>query len=120
MKKKLYLTLIFAIILTFISVLTVSANSYSSTYNMTGGVFSRDITARSSITTHITPTQGTMNASMGIIRATKYWYGWDGPIKYVNSQSGGSVTHEANGTYKIWLRNFAGHRWTGHVTISWR
>ncbi len=97
-----------------------AAGSYSSSYSMTGGVFSKAITATKSITTTVVPGQGTSGVQMGIIRAKKEWYGWDGPIQYVSSTAGGTVTFSCSGTYYIWLRNFAGSLWYGNVTFSWK
>lgn len=120
MRRRMSIYLLSVILFVGVIGTTVFASgSYSSTYDMTGGVFSSDITANSYITTTITPTQGTPDCNMGIILATKYWYGWDGPIQYVSSTAGGTVTHNCSGTYKIWLRNFAGTRWTGAVDFSW-
>lgn len=117
MKSSILLVLICIIVATS----TVYARgSYNSTYNMTGGVFSRNISAKKYITTTIVPKDGTLDGSIGVILAKKHWYGWDGPIKNVNSATGGTVTHKCNGTYKIWLRNFTTMRVTGNVSFDWK
>lgn len=120
-KTKSYMTVTGAVVLCLfvISMSVFAGGSYSSTYDMTGGVFSRSITAKNYIDTSVEPLKGTSGCNMGIILATKHWYGWDGPIKYVSSTKGGTVRHNCNGTYKIWLRNFAGVQWTGSVEFSW-
>ena len=97
-----------------------AAGTYTSTYDMTGGVFSDNITASEYIITSIVPRDGMPGGSIGVILATKHLYGWDGPVEEVDSATGGTVTHSCNGTYKIWLRNFTTMRVTGKVTFSWR
>ena len=120
MRRKICVCL-FCVILSFWMIWTTvfAAGSYSSTYDMKAGVFSRDITANKYIATTVNPTQGTSDCMMGVILATKYWYGWDGPIDYISSTTGGTVTHNCSGTYKIWLRNFSGNQWTGNVYFEW-
>lgn len=123
MKKKSTTCSTLLLIIMCVCIATTTAyagGSYSSTYDMTGGVFSDDITASEYITTSIVPRDGMLEGSIGVILATKYWYGWDGPVKNVNSATGGTVTHSCNGTYKIWLRNFTTMRVTGNVTFSWK
>ena len=85
-KKRIVTTIIggFCIFVIPMSVFAASG-SYLSTYDMTGGVFSRYIQPKSIVTVHITPTQGTPDCSMGVIWAKKYWYGWDGPMESTSS-----------------------------------
>lgn len=122
MKKKTLFTILLLVVMCICITTSTAyaAGSYSSTYNMTGGVFSKDITASQYITTTLTPSQGSPGAVIGVILATKHWYGWDGPVKDVDSAAGGSVTHYCNGTYKIWLRNFTTIRVYGNVSFDWK
>ena len=123
MKKKstTYSTLLLIIMCVCIATTTAyAAGTYTSTYDMKGGVFSDNITASEYIITSIVPRDGMLGGSIGVILATKHLYGWDGPVREVDSAKGGTVTYSCNGTYKIWLRNFTTMRVTGKVTFSWR
>ena len=77
----------FALAMTIVSTTTVfaSAGSYQSTYDMTGGVFSKSIKPSSYVKTTIDPGIGIKDASIGVIWAKEYWYGWDGEVKYLDS-----------------------------------
>lgn len=97
-----------------------SSGSYCSTYDMTGGVFSRYITPSSKVTVHISPIQGSPDCDMGVIWAKKYWYGWDGPMESTSSVKESDVSFSSSEKRKIWLRNFSGVRWTGNVSFSWK
>ncbi|HAU86077.1 MAG TPA: hypothetical protein DCW90_11445 [Lachnospiraceae bacterium] len=95
-------------------------HTYISSYDMTGGVFSKSYYQPSSfIETTVIPEKGTDDCNMGIIWAKKYAYGWDGDIKYVSSTRGGTATFYTSDKRKIWLRDFAGTRWTGTVVLKW-
>lgn len=95
-------------------------SSYSSSYDMTAGVLSRKMTAKKYIKTNISPEIGNPDVQMGVILAQKKLYGYDGPMKMVSSVRSSSVKFNCDGTYQIWLRNFANpQRWTGNVSFSW-
>lgn len=120
MKKKRILLSIICTMMILMTTVPVFAGSYESTYTMTGGVFSRSITATQYIKTIVMPSVGTPGSSIGVILATKQWYGWDGPVQMVDSAYGGTVTHNCNGTYKIWLRNFTTTEVKGRVNFYWQ
>lgn len=100
-----------------------ASSSYSSSYDMTGGVFSgRSFDVNSYITTSISPKQGTVDVDMHIYKAEKAWYGdyvATDEIGTVSSTAGGSVTCYDTGTYKIYLRNYTGFQWYGNVSFRW-
>lgn len=119
--KKYVLFMSFAMIILIPTMAYASASSYQSTYDMQRSVFSREITAKSYVSTYICPDVGTNGANMGIVWAKKYWYGWDGDMKTTDSTRPGSVTFKlkSKDTAHIWLRNFTKDRWSGHVTFTW-
>ncbi|MFA9375507.1 MAG: hypothetical protein ACERKZ_02020 [Lachnotalea sp.] len=109
-KQRTILGTILSITLIMASTLTVFAasGSYTSTYDMTGGVFSRYIQPKSKVTVSINPTQGSPDVKMGVIWAKKTALGWDGPLKYTSSVAAGSVSFDSSEKRKVWLRDFAG------------
>lgn len=99
-----------------------AASSYSSTYQMTGEVFSQpEFSVTRYITTSITPSQGASGQSIWVYKAEKTVMGWaaTNEIGSVSSVFGGSVTCNDAGTYKIYLRNCCGHVWLGNVSFTW-
>ncbi len=109
-----------AIITCFAStVIFAKAGGYSSTYDMTGGVFSEWIQPKSKCTINIKPTIGTPGQDIAVIWADRKWYGWDGTLKWTSSTEQGIVTFKSSNKRKVWLRNHTGHRWTGKVSFSW-
>lgn len=117
--KKLGCSFVCACCMMLFAIPVFAGGSYSSTYEMTGGVFSDWIDADSYITTHVDPWQGTSDANMGIILAQHHWYGWDGDEEFVSSTSPSTTTFDCSGRYKIWLRNYTGQTWSGSVDFSW-
>ncbi|SKA66482.1 hypothetical protein SAMN02745111_01324 [Eubacterium uniforme] len=102
--------------------MTVSAKagSYSSTYSMKGGVFSKKwIDPKSKCTVDVFPEIGTPGEDMAVIWANKVFFGWDGDYKWTSSTEPGTVTFKSSRRRKVWLRNFTGIRWEGKVTFSW-
>jgi hypothetical protein len=79
-KKRTISKIIIVITMTLASTFTVFAasGSYSSTYDMTGGVFSKYITPKSKVTVFVSPTQGSSDCNMGVIWAKKQC--WDGMV----------------------------------------
>jgi len=95
------------------------AGSYSSTYEMKGGVFSRWIQPKSKCTITVTPKVGTNGVDMKIIWAHQTLFGWDGPYKNTSSTKKGSVSFKSNKKRKVWLRNPTGKVWKGNVSFKW-
>ena len=119
MKKTKTLLALMLTLMVIVPITVFASGSYSSTYDMTGGVFSKYITPTSYVKTTITPTKGVSGQNIAVIWAKKYWYGWDGSSKSVSSTKGGSATHYSSATRKVWLRNYTGQQMTGKVTFKW-
>lgn len=96
-----------------------NAGSYTSTYEMTGGVFSKWIHPTSKCTITVYPKSGTDGQDMGVIWAKKTALGWDGKQKWTSSTQPGTVTFKSSKKRKVWLRNYTGFKWTGSVSFTW-
>ena len=117
--KTIYISLIILICASS-SVAYAKAGSYSSTYNMKGGVFSKKwIEPKSKCTVCVNPEVGTPDEDMAVIWASKNFFGWDGEMKWTSSTKAGKVTFKSSKKRKVWLRNFTGITWKGHVTFTW-
>lgn len=112
------------LILASSSVAYAATSSYSSTYDMTGGVFSaQTFTVTKSITVDTYPTKGISGQDIwvytGLHNILIGWYA-DAKIGEVSSTVNDSVTYSTPGTYKIYLRNWTGLQMTGGVRFTWR
>lgn len=119
MKKKVLGICVAVTVMISTTIMAFASGSYSTTYDMTGGVFSKWIQPTSECKVTINPTKGTSNCDMGVVWAKKTWFGWDGDVKNVSSVSSSTVTFKSSEKRKVWLRNYAGTQWTGAVTFSW-
>lgn len=128
--KKCFLFIAFSVFVFSSTVIAfASSGGYSSTYDMTGGVYSNNISLggdNASITVNISPTLGTYDCNMGIYVDKSYWYGWASPGTGTSSASVSSVVSSSttfglftSGTYRVYLRDWAGTRWTGNCSFSW-
>lgn len=100
-----------------------ASSTYSSTYDMTGGVFtSRTFTYSQYLKTTISPSQGSPGSDMYIYLAKKTSSGWSikDEVGTVDSAEGGTVTYNGSGTNGIYLRNYNGAQWIGSVSINWK
>lgn len=119
MKRKGFSIFFCVLLITSTTLCVFAAGSYTSTYDMTGGVFSKWIQPKSKCEITVNPTKGTAGQDMGIIWAHETWLGWDGSQKFVSSTTGGTVSFKSSNKRKVWLRNYTGNQWTGNVTFSW-
>lgn len=103
-----------------------AAASYSSTYDMTGGVFSSYINmgAKRTVTVTTTPTinEAGSGAKIYLYLQKQTWYGYDDVANSWNyagtpDTSKEMVTGDA-GQYRVYLRNYTGLRMAGYVSIS--
>lgn len=106
--------------------LTRASGTYESTYNMDGGVYTRQnwtTTAAPTFKVTIEPTSfegSDSKVGMGIYLEKKELFGWSAVDEgRVTLMAGGTVTLKgsAAGTYRIYLRNWSGLWATGKVKI---
>lgn len=105
------------------NIVFAASNTYSSTYDMTGGVFtSKSFTYSKYISTTISPSQGSSGSNMYIYLTKKTSSGWTikDEVGTVDSVEGGTVSYDGSGTNGIYLRNYNGARWFGSVSIKWK
>ncbi|WP_336993078.1 hypothetical protein [Bacillus toyonensis] len=102
------------------------AASYSSTYDMTGGVYSSDISmaANRNVTVKTTPrvNDAGSGAKIFLLLEENTWYGYAERGTSWNSASNVDTSTEMKtksaGKYRVYLRNKTGMRMAGSVYIS--
>ena len=103
----------------------VFAASFNSTYDMTGGLFTRTFSPTSSkpiVTVQTWPDVGVYGQSMSVYLQKKNTFGYDD----VSSGSLDSTVYDetslkgnSKGTYRIYLRNWTGKKMSGDIPISY-
>ena len=111
-----------------INQLTRASGTYSTTYDMTGGVYTQqswNATSAPTFKVKVTPTsyEGEAGVGMGIYLQKKNFFGgWDNVAEdSVRLERGGTVTLKGNsaGTYRLYFRNWSGFRATGSIVITY-
>jgi hypothetical protein len=126
MKKKMISIMIVSVLVlsTAIVAFAGGSGSYSSTYSMTGGVYSRqmDVGTNPSFTAKLKPTQS-VPTNLTVYLEKKTSTGWSSLIsKDVSSSSNSTTTFTNNnsGIYRFYFRNWSGQLAKGNVDISWK
>ena len=104
-----------------------SANgTYESTYDMTGGVYSKitwTTDGQATFDVFVNPSEGREGTILTVfLQKSKSFNSWvDVESGEVDSVDGGSVTLNASeaGTYRIYLRNWTGFRVKGDISINY-
>lgn len=87
----------------------VATKSYEFYYDMTGGVFSKELNPKSYVKVSVAPMEGLEDASIQVFWAKKDTFGWEADLKgEVNSMYGGSVKFKATAKKHVWLRQYTG------------
>ena len=115
-------------ILIYRNPLSRASGSYSTTYNMTGGVYTRQswvTTAAPTFNITIEPESfagASTEVEMGIFLEKKSSIGWSVVDEArVTLVDGGSVTlsGESAGTYRLYFRNWSGFKATGNIYVTY-
>lgn len=108
--------------------LTRASGTYSTTYDMKGGVYTQqswNATSAPTFKVKVTPThyEGEAGVGMGIYLQKKNIFGgWDNVASSsVRLDRGGTVTLKGSskGTYRLYFRNWSGFRAMGRIVITY-
>lgn len=125
-KKRIVVTLATVLCLFAIPMSVFAASgSYSSTYNMTGGLYVKQTwDAKNTPTFKVSNSNGysVVDGEIYVMLQKKGLLGYstksDGTLP---ARKGGSCTlkGDGSGNYRIYLRQLTGDRMTGDITVSW-
>lgn len=124
-KLKAHLSLICVLLVLTVGFVYAGSGSYNSTYDMTGGVYSRTMSVGSnpSFTCNLYPAQGVYDAIIRVFLEYKEWYGYTSVASNdvsSTSSSSSNFTKSDSGTYRFYLRNYTGLQMTGDCSFSWQ
>ncbi|WP_273127778.1 hypothetical protein [Bacillus weihaiensis] len=123
-KKSLGVLAFGATILASTSLVYAASGEYESTYNMTGGVYSKyfDVGSDPTFTVYVYPEIGVEGSNISLYLERKTTFGHAG----VDSGSVSSTVNDSeklygdnDAQYRIYYRNWTGHQMKGDTTIKW-
>lgn len=106
------------------SMVYAASGSYTSTYQFSGGLYSKsiDVGANSSFVVETWPTKGNPGSTMDLYLQRSTTFGWKEVSKSYNSSTDHDIAHlygVDSGLHRIYFRQYTGITFTGDVKISW-